>query len=895
VSKRRRPRTPIQKAAMGRPPVAPAATFTTDQVAALLSARTTEVGLAKPLPRAPQVPFGPGMPLFPAPIDPVDPVTGRPEPRIYQYQVSHNLPGMTDRLVPWALLRAASEQPLIRDCIRIRKNQIATLKWDIVVTERALQQYRQDDPDTSSVTIKKELRDKLNPEVGRLLDFWQEPDPQQGETFTEWACKLLEEHLVLDALAVYPYRDRAGRPGRGLRILDGSTIKPLLNEQGGRPQPPFPAYQQLLWGFPRGEFIADVDDRGGVLNGYETDRLYYARREVRTFTPYGFSAVEQALQDIDLYLRRLEWDKAQYTDGVQPAGWIKNTGEDSWSPQQIMDYNRVFNDLYAGQTLERMRYHLLPPGMEPMQSQDIAEKYKPDYHLHLIKLVAMHFDTTIAELGFTEAKGLGSAGYHEGQENVQERKATNPTLRWLQQIITQISRIHLGMPNELEFKFLGLDAEDEAAADDVLEKQMASGRITRNEAREQMGLAPFDFPEADMVVVQSQRGVVFIEGASELAKPGEEITPAQAPPINEPEEETPEGQPTKGPTTATQPAAETSEEKTQAATQAAAKPTVGKPSAAKKAELAAYYKWVRNGHTVGRRPFEFKLITSENATLLDIDPERVVFAKAADPSPKARPGHKGWPGWEQDEAVADYWSRELRDALLLAPTQVIARRWLEVRRWSVTKAVDPDTDARRRDALGWLTAIGFTLAPRIRRILSDLYTDAYLVGDRSAQVLLGEIEHADWGSWSPGATAETTEELAGRPGLSSLLGEASRVADGMNNTRMKAMSERLADSLGSDVSEEELAEGLRDVLDDETAADMAALTETSRGIARAAVDRYTIGNIRQYEWVTAGGATVCARCLENEAAGPIPLGQPFPNGDVPPAHPYCRCALLPVL
>src|SRR6476660_3445445 len=51
-------------------------------------------------------------------------------------------------------------------------------------------------------------------------------------------------------------------------------------------------------------------------------------------------------------------------------------------------YNQAFNDLYAGQTLNRMRYHLLPPGMEPMESKDHPEKFKPDYHLHLIKLVA---------------------------------------------------------------------------------------------------------------------------------------------------------------------------------------------------------------------------------------------------------------------------------------------------------------------------------------------------------------------------------------------------------------------------------------------------------------------------------------------------------------------------
>lgn len=525
MSRRRRS---ITKAA--RPNIQPAATFTADQVAALLQAGGTQnsAGLIAPLPREPNPIFGPGVPLLPSAIDPVREDSGRPEPRIWQYPVSSNLPTTGEKLVPWKVLRDAAEAPLVRDCIRIRKNVIASLEWDIVVSKRALQMYKKDDPDTSSSKIRRQLRNKLNPDIGRLLDFWQMPDFEQGETFVEWAGKALEEHLVLDALAIYPFSNLGGSR-QGLRILDGSTIKILLNAYGGRPMPPHPAYQQILWGFPRGEFIADVDDDGNIPGAYPSDRLVYRRREVRTWTPYGLSTVEQALQDVDLYLRRLDWDKAQYTDGVQPAGWIKNTGLESWTPQQILQYNKAFNDMYSGQTLERMRYHLLPPGMEPVESKDHPEKFKPDYHLHLIKIVAMHFDTTIAELGFTESKGLGSSGYHEGQENVQERKATNPDLRWLQSVLTDISRNHLGMPWELEFKFLGLDSEDETAADEVLDTQLDSGRITLNEAREELGRPPYNFPEADMPMVVTNRGIVYLEGASKLWDAGLEITPAQAP------------------------------------------------------------------------------------------------------------------------------------------------------------------------------------------------------------------------------------------------------------------------------------------------------------------------------------------------------------------------------
>lgn len=876
VSKRRR-RTTITKS-VARPNIQPAATFTADQVQALMQAGTSTAGLAVPLPREPNVPFGPGVPILPALIDPVRPDgSGRPEPRIYEYPVSINLPGMTDRLVPWKVLRDAAEVPVVRDCIRIRKNEITTLDWDIVVSKRALQTYKKLDPDTSSVKIKKDLREKLDPDVARLIEFWQQPDFEQGENFVEWCTKALEEHLVLDALCIWPYSDRGGNRA-GLRLIDGSTIKVLRNGLGGRPMPPHPAYQQVLWGFPRGEFEADTDSEGNVPGGFPADRLIYRRREVRTTSPYGFSAVEQALQDVDLYLRRFEWDKAQYTDGVQPAGWIKNTGVESWTPQQIVDYNHAFNDLYAGQTLNRMRYHLLPPGMEPMESADIPEKFKPDYHLHLVKLVAMHFDVTLAELGFTEAKGLGSAGFHEGQENVQQRKATNPTLKWLQSVLTQISRTHLGMPGELEFRFLGLDSEEEAAADSVIDEQLKSGRITFNEAREEMGRAPYAFDEADMPIVETARGIIFLENSSQLVAPGELVTPAQAPPITGP----PEG---------TDAAQDDPNETDPAPTPA--QPPTGKPAdaaGATKMELAAYHKWVSNGRAK-RRPFEFEHLTAREGMRHGIDPDRVLFkTTGVDDHPKV--GH-AWPAWEQDIRIANHWATQLRAALTGAPTRALANRWLDVR-----KAADTDQD-RRRDALQWLTTMGFTLAPQIRGILAGLYVDAYMVGDHSARDLLDRAEHVGWGGWTAGDTA-TARDIIERdgmtPGLARMVGQVDRIAGGINTTRLRSVAGVLGDAVDSQPTVDDLDAELQALLDDETSAGLVTLTETTRAVTQAALDRYTIApGITNYMWVTEGDGKVCPLCQANAAVGSIPIGESFPYGGVPPAHARCRCALLPEL
>lgn len=579
-------------------------TFTPAQVAAMLNAVSVAPqvpGTFNPLPRLdPQVAFGPGLPLIPASIDPVRPDTGRPEPRFTEYPVSSNLPGVTDRLVPWKVLRDAAEQGGIsRRCIEIRKNEVATLGWAITITKSAVASAQANRPGESRADVEAGLRERLSPEITRCSTFWEHPDPGQDEDIIEWLSKLLEEHFTLDAVAIYPRRTYGGDL-YGLEIIDGATVKILRDWRGGRPQPPQPAFQQLLWGFPRGEFIADTDEDGQIVNPYRPDQLIYKRRNVRTITPYGYSAVEQALGDIDVWLRRHQWIRAEYTDGTMPAGWLKHTGESGWTPQQTLEYERMLNDTYSGQTAERHRFRILPPGFEAETFPDFAEKYKPEYDLYLIKLVASHFDTTIAELGFTEAGGLGSAGYHEGQADVQQRKATMPTLRWLQQLITSISRKHLGMPAELEFKFLGLEDEDEAAADEVAANRIKVGRMTLNEDRDRTGAPRYPFPEADMPMFMTSRGVVFLEGASELAQPGEIVEPPKPAADSEPSvEDTGDGQ--------------------------ESEPDSGRQDVVK-AELAAFSRWARRNPSP-RRPFEFTTVTKADAPHL-VGDWRALLAKA---------------------------------------------------------------------------------------------------------------------------------------------------------------------------------------------------------------------------------------------------------------------------
>jgi hypothetical protein len=463
--------------------------------------------------------FGPGAPLFPSPLNSVNPATHQQDPRQTEYPVSYNILS-NDRPVPWSTLRAAADRvDIIRLCLRTRKDELTEMDWTFGFTADAKVQLG-----ISSPNAERHMRIEYDPIIKKLKQFWSIPDRTNDLSWPEWFGMMLEERFVLDATTIYP-RMTYGGDLASLEIIDGSTIKPLIDEYGNRPMPPAPAYQQWLYGFPRGEYTDN-----GASDTWEgtAGSLVYKPYTRRTQSPYGFPEVEQALVSAEVYLRRQDWMRQEYTSGTTPTSFLKTDAQ--MTPDQYRAWNVVLNDMLSGSTSDRYRTTALPAGFDPVLNPDVAERYKADYDEFLVKLLCAHMATQPSEIGFTPSNGLGGAGFSDGQEDVTYRKSLRPTTRWVTGIGNQVSTQYLTMPPELTMQFLGMESEDEDTADDVSQKRVASGRMTLNEDRDRQGLPRYTFVEADMPQLQTARGIVFLDGASKLAAPGVEIGPAQAPP-----------------------------------------------------------------------------------------------------------------------------------------------------------------------------------------------------------------------------------------------------------------------------------------------------------------------------------------------------------------------------
>lgn len=549
-----------------------------------------QYGQSVSLPRNPvwpNVPFNPGNPLIPGSINPVR-ADGRADPRRYEYQVAQNINVTPTKLVPFTTLRATADQvDIIRRCLEVVKNKITAMDWDIVLSEDASERISADSG-KDHVRAMADAREQFTDEITRLRTFWEQPDKSNGLTWSDWLTTLLEDSLVLDAIAIWPQKSVNGDLF-GFQLLDASTIKPLIDDRGMRPMAPNPAYQQILYGFPRSEFMAtsEIENADGE---FTSDELSYLVRNRRTWTVYGFSPVERALPLADIYLRRQDWIRKEYTDGVTPELMMETDTTFGNNPELIRAYENIYNDDLSGQTAQRMRVRILPAGFKPIQFDGYGEKFKDTLDNYLITSICGHFGVLPSEIGFSGSGSLGASGLQAGEMRSGEAIGIQPLTQWISNQITNLSYTFLGMPRELEFKIMSeskVDTEAEARKIDI---EMKNGNRTVNEARSKIGLPLLDTPQADMPMLYSGSGLFFLSPDGII----DATTASGASALDAPNEAAVEDTLTIGekPTTET-----------------------GKPQEETVKEVKAFLKWLRKGNF--KRQFNFEKIEPEYSVIIN--------------------------------------------------------------------------------------------------------------------------------------------------------------------------------------------------------------------------------------------------------------------------------------
>ena len=585
--------------------------------------------------------FGSGYPLIPDPLDPLGP-DGRAAPRRYQYRVSENL-NLLDRQTPWYVLtQLASGCDVVSRCIELVQDALVGLEWSWGFSQQILTQIMHEQDITNQARANAYARDKYGDELQRVSSFFDYPDKRMGQTFSTWVTQFIWSMLTYDGVAIAPEYNLGGELV-SLSQIDTPSIKILLDNQGFPPRPPAPAFQQILYGFPRGEFQAeDVTTDGQVPNGYARDQLAYYIHRPRPHTVYGFSAVEESINIATIYQARQQWLHAEYSHGIIPRLIIETAGSETWTPEQLGFYQQILNDQLSGQIQRRQQALLLRPGMTAVELAQIEKTYQAAYDEMLVLQIGAKFGVPQSLLGIQMKSSIGGGSQTKGQSDQSEQFATDALKNFIIDCINDLARRFMGVGPELTMTATGGGNDDDdltrAQADEI---DVNAGIRTRNEIRAERGVPLINEPEADALGVTIATGISFLTGAlaqqQASASIAANMAASEAIPGQSKEKETggdngPEGDSDSGHESVSSGDGSSQEDAGGSAGSGAASPTGDKPSgpapkddtrqpdANAEKELAAFFKYAKSRLSDGKawgRDFQFNSVGADLAGRLN--------------------------------------------------------------------------------------------------------------------------------------------------------------------------------------------------------------------------------------------------------------------------------------
>ncbi len=356
-----------------------------------------------------QRPFGPNAPLVPR--YGADAQAGTP--RTFQYPVGINLrylPRGDFGFTPFdQLLNLAAFYDVAAMCIDSRTETILAGEW--------------------SIAPKDKNRKDLDGETQYATKFWSKPD--QRHDYASWMTMAIYDMFAIDALTIYP------RPNRGgdlyaLELIDGATVKPLLDDEGRTS-----AYQQIIWGYPLTDyqraFEGNDPKAAEKFPTYSAQELIYRRRWMRTRSPYGFPPTEKIVLRINTALRKQTFDLAYFTDGNIPdmMAWPP---EGALNPEEVKKFEDWFNAVLEGSDTARRKMRFLP---WPANVKELKPySYSKELDEWMFRLTCAMFGVAPQELGITEGVNRSSA---EFQENLTMRRGFKPLANWFKILFDQVN------------------------------------------------------------------------------------------------------------------------------------------------------------------------------------------------------------------------------------------------------------------------------------------------------------------------------------------------------------------------------------------------------------------------------------------------------------------------
>lgn len=381
-----------------------------------------------------------------------------------------------------ANLRYFSRTPYARKAINTIKNPVVSLPWEFVPRpEYAKSQEAISDAETITRCFKR---------------------PNATDSSRSLIEQFVEDALVFGSGVIE--QAVSGDPVRPLWLwpVDAQTIKPVAKWDGDPKSVRF--YQSS--GYTSDSISADINAKP-----LTAESIVYMRLNPATDTPYGFGPLEIAYMSIARQLGVSTY-AANLASNAQPENMIY-VGEAT--SEEVAAFRTYWRNEIEGQGQTPIIGNGIKADVLKLHNGTDDALYLK-WQEFLIRELATAFGLSPQNLGLESDVNRSTA------EVAEDRDWDGAIKPMASAIASHVNREilggMLGMPH-IEFRFVGLDREDEKATAGIFDTYYKSNVLTPNEQRERLGLQPSSSRWADMTWADVQIAIAAARGAKQIDDP----------------------------------------------------------------------------------------------------------------------------------------------------------------------------------------------------------------------------------------------------------------------------------------------------------------------------------------------------------------------------------------
>lgn len=372
--------------------------------------------------------------------------------------------------------------PILRACVNYRKRQISQLEWGVAPME---------------VVTEKSQKEKYKKDAKMVKDFFRYPSGDKTMSFRTFLNKIIEDLVVLDAVAIYRRVNRRGG-FYGFLPIDSTTIELIVNEDGTTPLPPDKAYQQKV----NGEVKADLT----------IDELIYKMMNPKTDSAYGFSPVESLVLTVSTALKLGTYNLAYLTEGNVPEGFVELPKDIASDPKQLKLWQEAWDAMFSGDRRYQRKIKFLPEGMKwhPIKKQEDLQFERFEKWLLLNTCAVMEVAPQSIGFQFDRGKGATEAEWEIGKE-----RGLYPLALFLKEMFDEMIHEDLGQEH-LQFTWTNINPTNAKEEAEVFGQLVRTGAVSVDEWRVAEGYDPIGLSQYIMTPV----GPIFAKDFIDMSNAG---------------------------------------------------------------------------------------------------------------------------------------------------------------------------------------------------------------------------------------------------------------------------------------------------------------------------------------------------------------------------------------